>query len=306
MGSIWLSDLPDVVDATGLDWRLWPGWETRGRSSGGYDQTWAVFAHHTASSAAPDDDAGYMWDRAEDRPIGAVLLERSGRVTIGAAGATNTQGKGGPWTLSRGTIPLDKGNAYGIAVEAANNGVGEAWPQVQTDAYVILVDALCDYRGLDPARDVLAHFEWCQPSCAGRKVDPVGPSPYAAGAQSWDMNHFRRDIAGWPEPEPEPQPPSQEDDDVTRLYLAKLDTNPNHVRRGDGNIATILRANEVNSLKARMDRGDPGRAGQQTYYDPLTDEPIIGWGDIPACNEGQLDLDVGYILATSQTSADEG
>src|SRR5262245_52297235 len=224
VGAYWLHDLDDVVAATGLVHRCWNGWETRSRSSGGYDQVWAVFTHHTASSTSPDADCRYMWDASGgDQPIGALYLARDGSVTIGAAGATNCQGKGGPWTLSHGTIPQDKGNTYGIAVEAANNGTGEAWPAAQTDAYVILVAALCDAYGLDPARDVLAHFEWVQPSCPGRKVDPVGPSPYATGAQSWDMNRFRADcVATTPTP---PTPPAQaevtnedKDDTAERVY----------------------------------------------------------------------------------------
>lgn len=212
MGAIWLRELPDVVAAAGVDYRLWPGWETRGRSSGGYDAVYAVFAHHTASDTTPDNDCHWEWEASDDRPIGAMHLDRNGRVTIGAAGATNCQGKGGPWSLSRGTIPLDKGNTYGIAIEAANNGVGEPWPQDQTDAYVALVAALCDYRGLDPRRDVLAHFEWVQPSCPGRKIDPAGPSPYATGSSKWNMDAFRADVANCG---PTPTPPEPEDDAVT-------------------------------------------------------------------------------------------
>jgi len=197
VGAVWLYDLPDVLAGAGLDVDVWPGWETRARVSGGYDDVFAVFVHHTASTAAPANDMSYMWDGSGgDQPIGAIYLERSGRLTVGAAGATNCQGKGGPWSLSRGTIPLDKGNGYGIAIEAANAGTGEPWPAAQTSAYVTACRALCDAYGLDPGRDVLAHFEWVAPSCPGRKIDPAGPSPYAAGpgAVSWDMAAFRRDI----------------------------------------------------------------------------------------------------------------
>jgi hypothetical protein len=195
MGGIWLLDLPDVVRDAGLSVRTWPGWDTRGRSSGGYDAVLAVFAHHTASSTSPDGDCRYMWEGSPDRPIGAMLLDRGGRVTVGAAGATNTQGKGGPVTTSVGTIPLDKGNVYGLAVEAANNGVGEPWPTAQQEAYVVLVAALCDAYGLDVARDCISHREWCEPSCPGRKVDPAGPSRWATGTASWDMDTFRNDAA---------------------------------------------------------------------------------------------------------------
>src|SRR5215510_7210242 len=127
MGAIWLTDLADAVASSGLEYRTWPGWETRARSSGGYDQFWCLFVHHTASNTSPDNDCTYMWQNASDRPIGALLLDRTGRVTIGAAGATNTQGKGGPCKTSRGTIPADRGNTYGLAIEAANAGTGEPW-----------------------------------------------------------------------------------------------------------------------------------------------------------------------------------
>ena len=178
MGSLWLPDLPDWLDDAGLEVRCWDGWETRSRCSGGYDQLWAVIVHHTASNTSPDNDCAYMWDNADDQPIGALLLERSGRVTIGAAGATNCAGKGGPLATSHGTIPLDKGNTYAFNIEAANNGTGEAWPADQLDAYTLLVACLCDHLDLDAGRDVIAHYEWAP----DRKIDPAGPDRYANGA----------------------------------------------------------------------------------------------------------------------------
>jgi len=239
MGAIWLFDLPDVLADAGLAVDVWPGWEIRARSSGGYDAVRAVFAHHTASKTSPASDMSYMWDSTSgDQPIGALYLARDGRITVGAAGATNTQGKGGPWTLSTGTIPKDQGNSYGIAIEAANGGTGEPWPAAQTDAYIVACRALCHAYGLDPARDVLAHWEWVEPSCPGRKVDPVGPSPWAAGAQSWNMDAFRADVTGgeppdpgtpeppdpgtpWPEPGPDPIPNPEGDD----MLVIALDRN---------------------------------------------------------------------------------
>lgn len=218
MGSHWLHDLPDIVDASGLAWRTWPGWETRSRSSGGYDQVWAVFVHHTAGPGPQDADCRWEWDATGgDQPIGAINLGRDGTVVIGAAGATNCQGKGGPCPTSHGTIPLDKGNTYGIAIEAGNNGVGEPWPEAQQEAYLVLVAALCDAYNLDVSRDVFAHFEWVEPSCPGRKVDPAGPSRWATGTASWDMAAFRADAAldvPIPEPEPEPEPPEDEMDEA--------------------------------------------------------------------------------------------
>jgi hypothetical protein len=220
MGAVWLYDLPDVLAAGGLTVDVWPGWENRARGSGGYDAVRAVFAHHTASNTSPASDMSFMWDSTSgDQPIGAVYLARDGTVTVGAAGATNTQGKGGPWTLSTGTIPKDAGNGYGIAVEAANAGTGEPWPVAQCDAYTAVCGALCAGYGLDPARDVLSHWEWCEPSCPGRKIDPAGPSPWAAGADRWDMAAFRTAVvAGWTLPPPlPPEVPDMTDEQAAQL-----------------------------------------------------------------------------------------
>jgi hypothetical protein len=236
MGGIWLYDLPDVLAAAGLTVETWPGWENRARGSGGYDAVRAVFAHHTASNTSPDSDRSYMWDSSSgDQPIGALYLARDGIVTVGAAGATNTQGKGGPWNLSTGTIPKDQGNAYGIAIEAANAGTGEPWPAAQTDAYLAACSALCAAYGLDPDRDVLSHREWCEPSCPGRKIDPAGPSPWATGAASWNMAGFRADVAAGvvrpipPNPtDPGPVPPDPtnelEDPNMSTFLLRNRDS----------------------------------------------------------------------------------
>ena len=205
MGALWLYDLPDVLAGAGLTVDVWPGWETRARASGGYDAVRAVFAHHTASNTSPDSDRSFMWDASGgDQPIGALYLARDGTITVGAAGATNCQGKGGPWDLSTGTIPRDAGNGYGIALEAANSGTGEPWPAAQTDAYVTACRALCAGYDLDPSRDVLSHYEWCAPSCPGRKIDPAGPSPWATGTATWDMTAFRADVAAGADPYPDP------------------------------------------------------------------------------------------------------
>jgi N-acetylmuramoyl-L-alanine amidase len=176
---IWLLDLPDACAAGGLDVSTYDGWETRSRSSGGYDDLLGVGYHHDASSASSDDGSSddYGWLYADDKPIGCMRLHRDGTLVVGAAGATNTMGKGGPLVCSKGNVPQDRGNQTMIAIEAANNGVGEAWPQVQLDAYVALVGALCWWYDLDPQTDVYSHWQYCAPSCPNRKIDPAGPTP---------------------------------------------------------------------------------------------------------------------------------
>jgi hypothetical protein len=214
MGALWLWDLPAALAGVANVW-WYDGWENRSRSSGGYDALYAVGVHHTASNTSPSNDMAYMWRNAGDKPIGAIYLARDGAITVGAAGATNTQGKGGPYTTSKGTIPLDSGNRYMLSIEAANNGTGERWPDAQLNAYIRLCAALASHYRLDPARDIVAHFEW-----TSRKVDPAGPDRYAAGAQSWNMPAFRDDTrrASHPDPTPEPTPPDPGDDDMRYLY----------------------------------------------------------------------------------------
>jgi hypothetical protein len=254
MGSIWLRDLPTVLGS--LTPETYSGWENRSRSSGGYDGLVGIVIHHTASNTSPESDMRYMWETASDGPIGAIFLARDGRIVIGAAGATNTQGKGGPLTTSRGTCPKDKGNQYMLAIEAANAGTGESWPQVQTDRYVALVRALCDGYGFSPA-DVYGHFDYCAPSCPGRKIDPAGPSPFGTvnSSQTWDINAFRAAVAGTtapptptptpPEPTPPTPEPPQEDWMANLPTIKKGDSGP-AVKRMQHLLAAAGYMNEAN------------------------------------------------------------
>lgn len=206
MGSVWLGSLPDVLRESGYPVNVYPGWETRSRSSGGYDTLLGIQVHHTASSGRyPLNEMRYMWETASTKPIGAVYLEPNGTWTVGAAGATNTSGKGGPMVTSRGTVPLDAGNRFLLAIEAANPGDGTPWPEAQQDSYVKGCAALSRrYFGgilLVPG-DCGAHFEW-----TSRKVDPAGSSRYAAGANKWNMTKFRADVVGALAPPTTPNPP---------------------------------------------------------------------------------------------------
>jgi len=177
-----------------------PGWQTRGRGSGGYTPAAGpthIGIHHTAGKTSPDNDKRYMWYNADAKPIGAVLLDRDGKIHVGCAGATNTQGKGKSLTNSRGVVvPENKQNEYVFSIEGANAGTGEAWPQVQQDAYVNLCAVLCIKLGLS-AGDCIGHFE----SAPGRKADPAGPSQWEDGTglsagktRVWNMDAFRGSV----------------------------------------------------------------------------------------------------------------
>lgn len=189
MGAIWIHDLPSIVRRAGVEVRTWPGWEWRSRSSGGYDSILGVGIHHDAWPAGRslEQRCRYAWEQAAGRPIGAMWAHTDGSFMIGAAGATNTQGRGGPYRTSKGTIPKDAGNRHVISIEASNNGVGEVWPQVQQEAMLAVAAELCREFGLAPG-DVFGHFEWAP----GRKIDPFGPSFFTAGRnEMWNMDLFR-------------------------------------------------------------------------------------------------------------------
>jgi len=104
-----------------------------------------------------------------------------------AAGATNTNGKGGPL----GPLSLDNANSRVIGIEAANNGVDEPWPKVQQNNYQILVRALCKAYSI-PTTNVYSHYEWAPT----RKIDPAGPSRWQdnPSTKPWIMDKFRTEL----------------------------------------------------------------------------------------------------------------
>jgi hypothetical protein len=230
IGAHWLHWMPDYISAEGLPFRLEPGWQRRARSSGGYDAVLGIQVHHTVSKTTPRRDMDYQWYNADTRPIGAILLDRTGMIHVGCAGATNTSGKGGPRHSSRGVIPLDSGNRNVIAIEAANDGVGEPWPTVQCENYVRLCAALVKGASRETpgvplgAGDVHAHREWAPL----RKVDTRGPSPWADGAtEAWNMDAFRGAVfLTLLPPAPPPPPPPEDDvlsqDDINRIASAVI------------------------------------------------------------------------------------
>jgi hypothetical protein len=213
----YLTDLFDVL-APVVPVIVQPGWETRARASGGYadGQPSTIVIHHTASSsgADPDGDLAYITTGATYAPISNLYLSRSGTCYVVAAGATNHAGSGGPgWGM-----PLDGANSRSIGIEAANNGTGEPWPTVQQDAYVAIVQALCDAYGI--AHDnVISHAMWAPT----RKIDPFGPSRFGQG--TWDIAKFRAELTDPTQPPEWPKPGNTlTADDIEWIQNALFDT----------------------------------------------------------------------------------
>ena len=235
MGSRYLTELADWCREAGLNVLEVDGWQTRARGSGGYDgdRPWCIMWHHTASKTSAANDVSYICFGNPDAPVANLYLERNGTVHVCAAGATNTNGKGGPLSVSKGTIPLDSMNTYAVGIEAGNDGIGEPWPQVQIDAYFALNNILTAKLGLW-AGDCCTHQVWA-PS---RKIDPAtaeavqGPwqPNRVTSSGSWSLDDIAFEAiarAGSPIPEPPPidpgpPPPLMEDD---KMLVVALDRN---------------------------------------------------------------------------------
>ena len=216
----YLTDLADVLYAAGLDVVEFEGWQTRARSSGGYadGRPWAVVWHHTASSASIMSDANYCAN-SEDAPICNALIARDGQVWVIAAGASNTNGKGGPWTVTRGTVPIDQMNTHAVGLEICNNGVGEPYPAAQIDAVFTASLAICEAYGLAPF-DALEHNEWAP----DRKIDPATAGAVQGGwrprsvntSGTWSGDDLRGELLARAADIPPPLPPQE--DDMTFIY----------------------------------------------------------------------------------------
>jgi hypothetical protein len=201
------------------------GWKTRARSSGGFAAPpLGVQWHHTAGNMNLQANLWWETEGSDAAPVGNMLLWPDGVVYMIAAGAANTAGKGGPVTLHRGTVPVDKGNTTTWAIEAGNNGTGQPWPQVQIDAYFKASNELNFKFGNIPS-DLFTHASYA-PS---RKIDPAKasavlgswqPSP-STSSGTWDNDDIRREaMRRWANVTIPPKPPEEDevtDEDIERI-----------------------------------------------------------------------------------------
>lgn len=174
MGNYWLHDLPQALKNRGLPVGYFPGWETRSRSTGGFEKILGVGTHHDAvpQGTSSINRQLYAWKNAASRPIGNLYVQKNGAIVMGCAGASNTQGRSErSFQMSKGVVPQSQGNLYMISFEAENDGVGEVWPEQQLESYELAVAVTCDLYGLNPLTDVLHHWQY-----TSRKIDPRGPT----------------------------------------------------------------------------------------------------------------------------------
>lgn len=230
MGAIYLTWLADELRAAGCQVHEYDSaWPTRARSSGGFAAApLGVSWHHTAGAtgASAQSECDYMVRYSDARPTCNIYVARDGVVWVLAAGATNTSGKGGPLQLSRGTVGLDSANTTTVGMEMGNNGVGEAWPQVQIDAAFAASNAINRRLGNQPA-DVFSH----QAYAPTRKIDPATAAAVAGpwrprsctGSGSWHCDDIRVECE-----RRALSPPLPEEDDLTQeqfdVLIGRLDT----------------------------------------------------------------------------------
>jgi len=237
MGSRYLTELADVLRGAGLVVIEVDGWGTRGRGSGGFDgdRPWVIMWHHTASDTTAENDVSYIVYGSPDAPLANLYLARDGSVWVCAAGATNTNGKGQAMIMSKGVVPSDQCNTHAIGIEAANDGVGGAWPQVQVDAYFTINNALAAAYGLQPD-DCATHSYYAG---ASRKIDPARADsvegawmPEAANSSgTWSLDDIREEA--WLRSADMPPPPAKDGDDMQVRLLILSDSDAQFLAETD-------------------------------------------------------------------------
>lgn len=141
------------LEAAGFEVWFEDGWQDRGRPGEFIPQ--GMVWHHTADQAYDDDYAikPLIVDGRSDLPgpLSQWGLGRSGKLYVIAAGKANHAGGGGWRGLS--------GNFSVWGCEAANDGIGEPWPDRQVEAYVALGAALARHTGYGAEMNC-RHAEW--------------------------------------------------------------------------------------------------------------------------------------------------
>jgi hypothetical protein len=153
--------LLDVLKEAGLNVQAVAGWQDRGVELEAVD---CILWHHDAVAGPADmPSLKILVNGRPDLPgpLCQAALGRSGKWYVVAAGKANHAGAG----IWRGV----NHSARTIGIEAANDGLGEPWPDAQVDSYVEGTAAILRHLGLT-ADAVCGHKEWALPK--GRKVDP--------------------------------------------------------------------------------------------------------------------------------------
>jgi len=237
MAGRYLTDMAAVLRDAGCRVEERVGWQTRARSSGGFadGRPWCIMWHHTASrpNTSALANVAYIVSGSPIAPVANLYLHSDGVFHVCAAGATNTNGVGGPTPVSKGTVPVNQMNTHAISIEAGNDGTGELWPQVQIDAYFKGSNALAAAYGLKPS-DICSHNAYTP----GRKIDPAtanavqGPwKPRSVNTSgSWSVEDMRTEAT---KRAATITPPTPGDDDVQVRLLILTDSDAQFLAQTD-------------------------------------------------------------------------
>lgn len=172
-----LTWLPDVLRAAGLTVVEVSGWKSRGPA---YNKAPRIFLYHHTAENRNSGNAGGLSVVTHGRPgldgpIANLYLARNGTVYIVASGYSYNAGRGNARAAG---LPSVTGNSETIAMEMANDGVGEPYSAVMYTAAIRVGAAIARKLNL-PTSNFLGHKEW---STSG-KIDPT-----------WNMGSARSDI----------------------------------------------------------------------------------------------------------------
>lgn len=200
--------LIDAYRREGLDVPEYPGWRTRGVELAAL---LGLVWHHTATPSTWSDQAlrdlcAIRGNATTPPPLTQFVGERDGQLPVLAAGKCNHNGFG-TW-----------GNSA-LALELANNGVGEPYPDVQIDRALRWSAVTCLFYGWHPDTHMRAHKE-TDPT---RKIDPAGLNMNAMRA-AVGLHMLRMAKYGYGGQAPPPPPPVPTSFTITRrgLHLAAL------------------------------------------------------------------------------------
>ncbi len=169
------TNLVDVLNAAGIAVEASPGWEKAGRPN---FTPLGIMLHHTAGPKSGDAPTLAVCKNGRpdlSGPLCHIVLGRSGKAYVIAAGRTNHAGDGAQQVLDRvkkdepvvGNAVTNKyadvkglsGNGYFFGIEVENTGVGESYPDVQIDALTKICAAICLWKGWSANR-VIHHRQW--------------------------------------------------------------------------------------------------------------------------------------------------
>lgn len=191
---------------------------------GGWGDVKGVMIHHTAGRDSLKLCRTGM--AALPGPLCHAHIDKSGVVTVISTGRTNHAGNGSravfnavlaeKETPATGPDEID-GNAYFYGFEIENLGNGkDPYPDVQYEAVVRLVSAVCRHHGWNPF-SVIGHKQWTK-----RKIDP-----------SFSIDAFRAEVAdrlahsaSWGQDDTEETPVIKPDRNDTYNAVARADAMP--------------------------------------------------------------------------------